>query len=58
VQVEAIGAGAVNQAIKAVAIARSYLILDGFEIICIPGFTQVQIGDQQRTALKFAVEPR
>jgi len=48
----------VNQAIKAVAIARSYLILDGFEIICIPGFTQVQIGDQQRTALKFAVEPR
>jgi stage V sporulation protein S len=57
-EVQAIGAGAVNQAVKAVAIARSYLALDGFEIICIPAFTQVEIGDEERTALKFIVEPR
>ena len=57
-EVQAIGAGAVNQAIKAVAIARSYLTLDGLDVICIPTFTEVLIGDQERTALKFTVEPR
>jgi len=57
-EVQAIGAGAVNQATKAVAIARSYLALDGLDVICIPAFSQVMIGDQERTALKFIVEPR
>ncbi len=57
-EVQAIGAGAVNQAIKAVAIARSYLELDGLDIICIPAFTDVMIAGQERTALKFIVEPR
>jgi stage V sporulation protein S len=57
-EVQAIGAGAVNQATKAVAIARSYLALDGMDVICIPAFSQVMIGDQERTALKFIVEPR
>jgi stage V sporulation protein S len=57
-EVQAIGAGAVNQAIKAVAIARGYLAEDGFNVICIPAFTEVMIGDQERTALKFVVEPR
>ena len=58
VEVQAIGAGAVNQAIKAVAIARGYLAEDGINVICIPSFTEVMIGDQERTALKFVVEPR
>jgi stage V sporulation protein S len=57
-ELQAIGAGAVNQATKAVAIARSYLALDGFDVICIPAFTAVEISDQERTALKFIVEPR
>ncbi len=57
-EVQAIGAGAVNQAAKAVAIARGYLALDGFDIICYPSFTDVQIADEERTAVKFVVEPR
>ena len=57
-EVQAIGAGAVNQAIKAVAIARGYLAEDGIDAICIPSFTEVIIGDQERTALKFIIEPR
>jgi len=57
-EVQAIGAGAVNQAAKAVAIARGYLALDGIDAICIPAFTDVIIADQERTALRFVVEPR
>lgn len=57
-EVQAIGAWAVNQAVKAVAIARGYLALDGFDIICIPAFTEVTIDDQRRTAMRFIVEPR
>jgi stage V sporulation protein S len=57
-EIQAIGAGAVNQACKAVAIARGYLALDGIDVICIPTFTDVQIADQERTALRLTVEPR
>lgn len=57
-EVQAIGAGAVNQAVKAVAIARGYLALDGIDVICIPAFAEVDIDGQERTALKFIVEPR
>ncbi len=57
-EVQAIGAGAVNQAIKAVAIARGYLALEGMDIVCIPAFTEVDIEGQERTALKMVVEPR
>lgn len=57
-EAQAIGAGAVNQAIKAVAIARGYLALDGIDVICIPAFTEVEINGQERTALKLIVEPR
>jgi stage V sporulation protein S len=57
-EVQAIGAGAVNQAVKAVAIARGYLALDGLDIICIPAFTEVEIEGKERTAIKFIVEPR
>jgi stage V sporulation protein S len=57
-EVQAIGAGAVNQAIKAVAIARGYLELDGINVVCIPSFVEVEIEGQERTAIKMAVEPR
>ena len=57
-EVQAIGAGAVNQAVKAVAIARSYLADDGLDVICIPHFTEVNIEDQDRTAVRLIVEPR
>jgi len=57
-EVQAIGAWAVNQAVKAVAIARGYLALDGFDVICIPAFTEVTIDDQRRTAMRLIVEPR
>lgn len=56
--VQAIGAGAVNQAIKAVAIARGFLALDGLDVICIPAFADVEIGGQERTAIRIAIEPR
>lgn len=58
VDVQAIGAGAVNQAVKAVAIARSYLELDGIDIICIPSFVEVMIDGQERTAVRLGVEKR
>jgi len=57
-EVQAIGAGAVNQAVKAVAIARGYLAQDGYDVICIPEFTEVEIDGQERTAIKLIVEPR
>jgi stage V sporulation protein S len=58
VEVQAIGASAVNQAIKAVAIARDYLALDGIPIVCVPEFVEVDIDGQERTAVKLIIEPR
>jgi stage V sporulation protein S len=57
-EVQAIGAGAVNQATKAVAIARGYLALDGIDVICIPVFADVKIAEENRTAVKLIVERR
>jgi stage V sporulation protein S len=57
-EVQAIGAGAVNQAVKAAAIARGYLTLDGIDVICIPSFVEVSINDQERTAIRLTIEPR
>jgi len=57
-EVQAIGAGAVNQALKAVAIARGYLALDDIDVICIPSFVEVEIEGQERTAIRIVVEPR
>ncbi len=58
VDVQAIGAGAVNQAVKAVTIARGYLQLDGIDIVCIPSFAEVEIDDQERTAVRLSIEKR
>jgi stage V sporulation protein S len=57
-EVQAIGAGAVNQAVKATAIARGYLQEDGIDVICIPEFTSVDIDGKERTAIRLVVEPR
>lgn len=57
-EVQAIGAGAVNQAVKALAIARGYLSGDQIEIACVPYFKEVDIEGQERTAVRFIVEPR
>lgn len=57
-EVQAIGASAVNQAIKAIAIARDYLALDGMQIVCVPEFVEVDIDGQERTAVRLVVEPR
>jgi len=56
--VQAIGAGAVNQAVKACAIARGYLAEDGIDVIMIPSFVEVMIDQQERTAIRLVVEPR
>lgn len=57
-EVQAIGAGAANQAIKAVAIARDYLAETGINAVCLPSFIDVVIDDEDRTALRLIVEPR
>lgn len=57
-EVQAIGAGATNQAIKAVAIARDYLSESGIEAICVPAFIDVTIDNEDRTAIRLVVEPR
>lgn len=58
VEVQAVGAGAANQAIKSVAIARGYLAPSGIDLICIPAFANITIDSEERTALKLIVEPR
>lgn len=57
-EVQAIGAGAVNQAIKAATIARGYLDEDGINVVVIPCFIEVDIDGQERTAVRLVVEPR
>lgn len=57
-EVQSIGAGATNQAIKAVAIARSYLSEEGIDIICVPSFIDVAIDEEERTAIRLLIERR
>jgi len=56
-EVQAIGAGAVNQAIKAVVLAKGYLAEDGIPIYCIPEFVDVEIDGKVRTAIRIVVDP-
>lgn len=58
VVLQAIGAAAVNQTVKAITLARTYLQEDGIEIVFIPEFVDVEIDNSIRTAIKFSVEPR
>lgn len=58
VDIQAVGAGAVNQAVKAIAISRGFLSPVGIEIVCIPSFADIVIDGEYRTAIRFSVEPR
>jgi len=57
-EVQAVGAGAVNQAIKSVAIARGFVAPNGINLIAIPAFAEIMIDGEERTAIRFIVEPR
>lgn len=57
-EMQAIGAGAINQGVKAVAIARGFVAPSGVDLICIPAFTDIEIEGEERTAIKLIVEPR
>src|SRR5918998_2208013 len=57
-ELQAIGAAAVNQAVKAVIIARAYLVQDGLDLCCVPGFADVSIAGEERTAVRLRVEAR
>ncbi|MBR6761136.1 MAG: stage V sporulation protein S [Oscillospiraceae bacterium] len=58
VEVQAVGAGAANQAIKSIAVARGYLAPIGIDLVCIPAFASVVIDGEERTAIKLICEPR
>lgn len=57
-EVQAIGAGAVNQAVKALVLAVGYLNGDGIQVVCVPEFADVTIDDKVRTAIKLVIEVR
>ncbi len=57
-ELQAIGAGAINQAVKAIAISRGFVAPSGLNLICIPAFTDIEINGEERTAIKFIVEPK
>lgn len=57
-EIQVVGAGALNQSIKAVAIARGFVAPSGINLICIPAFTDIKINGEERTAIKLIIEPR
>jgi stage V sporulation protein S len=58
VEVQVVGAGALNQAVKAIAIARGYLTPSNIDLICIPTFADIEIDGESRTAIRLSVEDR
>lgn len=57
-ELQAVGAGAVNQAVKAIAITRGFVAPNGIDLVVVPAFAEIQIDGENRTAIKFIVEPR
>ena len=57
-EVQAVGAGAVNQAVKAIAISRGFIAPNGIDLVSVPAFVEISIDGEERTAIKFIVEPR
>ena len=57
-ELQAIGAGAINQAIKAIAIARGFVAPSGIDLICVPAFAEVTVENEGKTGIKLIVEPR
>jgi len=58
VEIQTVGAGALNQAIKAIAIARGFVAPSGVELWCVPAFADILINGEERTAIRLLVEPR
>ncbi len=57
-ELQAVGAGAVNQAVKAIAITRGFVAPNGIDLVVVPAFSEIVIDGEDRTAIKFIVEPR
>lgn len=57
-EMQAIGAGSINQAVKSIAIARGFVSPSGMDLICIPAFTDIVVDGEERTAIKFIIQPR
>lgn len=57
-ELQAVGAGAVNQAVKAIAITRGFVAPNGIDLVVVPAFAEITIEGEERTAIKFIVEPR
>jgi stage V sporulation protein S len=58
VEVQVVGAGALNQAVKALAIARTYVASAGLDLICVPSFADIEIDGERRTAIRLFIEDR
>lgn len=58
VMVQVVGAGALNQAIKAIAIARGYVAPGGIDLVCVPTFAEVEIDGERRTAIRLRIQDR
>jgi len=57
-EIQAVGAGAINQGIKAMAIARGFVAPSGIDLICIPAFIDIEIDGEERTAIKIIIKSR
>ena len=58
VELQTVGAGALNQAVKAIAIARGFLAPSGVDLMCIPSFSDIEIDGAERTAIRLLVQPK
>ncbi len=58
VEIQAIGAGAVNQAVKSIAVARGYVAPNGIDLVTIPAFLQLDVNGETKTSIKFIIEKR
>ena len=57
-EIQAVGAGAVNQAVKAIAITRGFVAPNGIDLVAVPAFSEINIDGEEKTAIKFHVAPR
>ena len=57
-ELQAVGAGALNQAVKAIAIARGFVAPSGIDLVCVPAFADIEIDGEERTAIKLIIESR
>ncbi|WP_455781439.1 stage V sporulation protein S [Megamonas funiformis] len=57
-ELQAVGAGSLNQAVKAVAIARGFVAPSGIDLVCVPAFADIEIDGEERTAIKLIIESR